>query len=73
MQSQFRFQVVGFVFVYHISLGQLVEHRRNLAIQCGGVVFHGHGAQFADGVTSGFCVVSVAQVSGLRLSDSFDG
>ena len=73
VQSQFRLQVAGFVFVNHISLSQLVEHRRNLAVQCGGVVLHGHGAEFAHGVAGGFSVVSVAQVSGLRLSDSLDG
>ena len=73
VQSQLRFQVAGFVFVDNIFLGQLVEHRRNFYIQCGSLVFLSHGAQFAHGITGGLGIVSVAQVSGLRLSDSLDG
>jgi hypothetical protein len=72
VQSQFRFEISGFVFVNHMFFSKLIQHRSDLREELTGSELIFHGAEGSDGGTSAFGVIAVMQALGLGLSNSFD-
>lgn len=71
--AELALQIGRLVFVDHVFLGQLVDHRDYLGEQLRGFGLVRTQTQFLDGVTGRFVVVTVAQTFFIVGTDTLDG
>ena len=71
LTHELRFEVGSFVFVDDGALGELVDDGEHVWELLGGDVFVLKGSEIAQGVTHGFCVVSVFYSFGFVGTNSF--